>query len=333
MHTEITTETLKTGETLHIECVTAPDAEREEQIMPFLGHKGGPWQKHITDSFAGQCDGLETRYYIGLLDGQMVGNIMTVESHGVGILGHVHTRSDQRRKGIASSIMQHQMEDFRRRNGHVLLLGTGYQSAAYWIYHQFGFRDLEGASPGTMRYAVEPDFESRFFAPAPGRPEPATWRHWPLVALLSSVPGPSYLRSLALDVWGVHLLEGPYCRFMAETSGRPDTRAAVLAAENGAVTAMATCLPDSRRHGDGQLLDLFAHPNARRDDLAALLRSLPLPDAPMQAYAEPRDTEKVAALEACGFQRTAVLPEQYRDGATWQDVWLYARRSGENARE
>src|SRR5581483_4827801 len=105
--------------------------------------------------------------------------------------------------------------------------------------------------------------------------------------------------------------------------GRSSTRAAVLEAENGAVTAMATCLPDERWHGDVQLLDLFAHPNARPDDLAALLRSLPLPETPVQSYADPRDTQKIAALEACGFRRTAVLPAQFREGETWHDAWLY----------
>src|SRR5690242_15346887 len=134
MHVEIAMEPLKTGEILRIECLTAPDEERAGQIKSFLAHKPSSYRWHIDAAFAGECDDLETRFYIGLLDGQLVGIIMTVEARGVGILGHVRTREDQRRKGICQAIMSHKMQDFRQRGGHVLLLGTGYQSPAYHIY-------------------------------------------------------------------------------------------------------------------------------------------------------------------------------------------------------
>ena len=139
--------TLKSGETMQIEHVLAPDSERESQIRPFLGHKGPHFGGHITASFEGNCDTLETHYYIGLIGDEMVGNIMTVESNGTGILGHVHTLESHRRKGICSHIMTYQMEDFRARNGRVLLLGTGYQRPPYYIYASFGFRDW--LFPGT----------------------------------------------------------------------------------------------------------------------------------------------------------------------------------------
>ncbi len=142
MRTTLAVETLKTGEQLAIECVVPPDAERDAQIRPFLAHKPPHYREHIEAALKGNCDELETRFYAGLLNGEVVGTIMTVEAHGIGILGHVHTREDQRRKGICDAIMRHQMRDFHRRNGHVLLLGTGYQSPAYHIYSRHGFRRL-----------------------------------------------------------------------------------------------------------------------------------------------------------------------------------------------
>ncbi len=128
MRTTLAVETLKTGEQLTIECVLPPETSREAQIRPFLAHKPPHYREHIETALAGGCDDLETRFYVGLLQDEIVGNIMTVEANGIGILGHVHTRDTQRRKGICDAIMWHQMEDFRRRNGQVLLLGTGYQS-------------------------------------------------------------------------------------------------------------------------------------------------------------------------------------------------------------
>ncbi len=326
MNTTLAEETLRTGENLMIECITAPEPTREAQIRPFLGHKPGNYRAHIEAALTGQCDGLETRFYIGLLGGEMVGNIMTVEMGGVGIFGHVHTREDQRRKGICDAIMRHQMADFQRRQGHVLLLGTGYQSTAYRIYAAHGFRDWPVGKPGTMRYDAvsQEEFETDFFAAAPCKSVPARWKHWPLVALLATVPVPSLLRSLTLPLWGVALLEGPYSQFLHTYGVRPDACAAVLESETGAVTALATCVPDSRWPGM-QLLDLFAHPVATIEDLTLLLKSLPLPLSPVQSYADARDTQKIGALEAAGFRKTAVLPAQFQEKADGRDVWLYAR--------
>ncbi len=328
MKTFLATETLKTGERLTIECVVPPDAEREAQIRPFLRHKPPNYRAHLEAALTGQCDALETRFTIGLLDGEMVGNIMTVEANGIGIFGHVHTREDQRRKGICDAIMRHQMEDFRRRSGQTLLLGTGYQSPAYHIYARHGFRDWPVGRPGTMRYDREPQetFEANFFAAAPCRLVPARWKHWPLVALLAAVPVTPSLRSLTLNLWGVGLMEGPYSQFLHTYAGRPEASAAVLESETGAVTALATCVPDSRWPGI-RLLDLFAHPVASTEDMARLLQSLSLPNTRLQSYADPQDTQKIAALEAVGFQKTVLLPNQFQAQDTWHDVWLYARTS------
>ncbi len=328
MQIPMATERLKTGEALQIECVLAPDAGREAQILPFLGHKPPNYLAHIHAAFAGTCDDLETRFYIGLIDGEMVGNIMTVETKGIGILGHVHTREDQRRKGICRAIMEHQMADFRQRGGHVLLLGTGYQSPPYWIYHSFGFRDLPGGHPGQMRYGreEEPDFEARWLASAGGRPVNMAWKHWPLVALLGSVPYGAYLRSLTLPLWGVDVLEGAYAHWMQRWGDESEAQGMVLEAETGAVTAMATLVPDARWRGDTRLLDLFGHARTSAEDLATLLRALPLAEGNVQCYADPRDAAKIGALEQIGFQRAAVLPEPFREGDQRHDAWLYARR-------
>lgn len=329
MHTVLATETLKTGEALQIECVLAPDADRKAQIVPFLAHKPDNYRAHVEAAFAGACDGLETRFYVGLLEGQIVGNIMTVEANGVGILGHVNTREDQRRKGICQAIMARQMHDFRERNGHVLLLGTGYQSAAYHIYHSFGFQDLPQARPGVMRYlrdGEEPDFLTRFFAPAaPCAVAPAGWKHWPLVALLASLPDLPHLRSLTLGARGVTLLEGPYCTFMHRWLGDPHAGAVVLESETGAVVGVATLVPDPH-WPDVRLLDVFAHPHVAPADVDALIRALPPLPGNIQCYAGAEDTVKIAALEQAGFARAAVLPNQFREGDSWRDAWLYSKR-------
>lgn len=327
MRNLLETVTLKTGEEMLIEHVIAPDSVRKEQIRPFLQHKGSHWNGHIAAALEGECDELETHFYIGLIDDEMVGNIMTVESRGVGIFGHVNTLEAHRRKGICSHIMKHQMEDFRTRNGRVLLLGTGYQSAAYYIYASYEFKDWE-SDPGCMRYdnPVEPDFESRFFAHAPTKVAPAEWRQWALVALLAHIPFPDVrLRSVLMNVWGVALLEGQYCKFMAETIKDPGVSAYTLESETDAVVAFATCVPDSRWRREVNLLDIFYHPNYTRLDLLRLLEAIPFHDKPTHCYTDPRDREKIAALEQIGFRRAAVIPRLFTQNSVYRDGWLFLR--------
>ncbi len=117
MYTKLAEEALKSGETLEVGVVLAPDEAHGEQVRPFLGHKQMPYKWHIEKSVHERLDDLETRYYVGKLKGAIVCNIMTVESHRTGILGHVYTLPDHRRKGACDAVMRHQMADFRRRGG------------------------------------------------------------------------------------------------------------------------------------------------------------------------------------------------------------------------
>ena len=89
--------------------VTAPEEAHMAGVEDLLGHKGGEWQEHIHAALAGETDSLETRFYLGLLGRDPVANIMTVESRGVGWLGHVYTRPEHRRKGICRAVMGRQM--------------------------------------------------------------------------------------------------------------------------------------------------------------------------------------------------------------------------------
>ena len=144
---------LKTDERMEVGLITAPDAPHAEEVKQFLGHKGGNWEWHIQRCVTEVLDALETRFYVGKVDGRVITNIMTVEHEGVGILGHVFTLPQERRKGACKGVMGYQMEDFRERTGRALYLGTGYNSHPFYIYHSFGFESVFPES-GFMKYYV-----------------------------------------------------------------------------------------------------------------------------------------------------------------------------------
>src|SRR5688500_1900224 len=109
MYTPLGSETLKTGERMEIGVVQGPDPEWLPRVVPFLGHKGPDTRVHIRRSLEEPLDALQTRYYVGCVDGEVISQIMVVGDRGAGILGHVYTDPDHRRKGACAAIMARQM--------------------------------------------------------------------------------------------------------------------------------------------------------------------------------------------------------------------------------
>jgi GNAT superfamily N-acetyltransferase len=319
----LATTTLKTGEELEIGVIRAPEREYADQIQKFLDHKPDCFKRHIDLCLAGPLDELETRFYVGLLEGQVISQVMIVEYAGVGILGHVFTRPEHRQKGAYRAVMAQQMEDFRQRGSEFLLLGTGFESPPYWIYHSFGFRSVTGDS-GFMRYAASEDFEARWFAPAPAQVVDVKWRHWPMLNALFGQKEGDFLRSVALGLFGPRNFEGGFLTFREALEERASHQAKLLETEAGAVVGCATVWPDPRWPGT-YLLDVFVHPNFAAE-MSPLLAALAPVEAKTLAYAEASATARNAALEKAGFRQEGTLTQQLRqpDGRV-EEVVVWGR--------
>ena len=308
MYTRLIDATLKSGERMEVGVVLAPDEAHAEQIKPFLAHKQMPYKWHIEKSVYEPLGNLETRYYIGKVNSHIICNIMTVESHRTGILGHVYTLPDHRRKGACDAVMQAQMEDFRQRGGGLLFLGTGFERPPYWIYHKHGFRSVY---PGTghMRYASEEGFETNYFAPGASAVTEVRWSHWPRVNALCSTAGPEIVRGMAWGIIGQSSFEGGFLNFLRAIESDDRTRARLLESERGAVVGFASVAPDGRWRGEVCILDCFTKA-AYASEMGRLLSALPLPSGKIQAYADENSTAKIAALRAAGFEQEARLEKQ-----------------------
>lgn len=306
---ELAEVTLKSGEVMQCLVVEEPEACWAADVQELLVHKREHVLWHIQRSIAGPLDELKTRFYLGVVNDEAVGNIMTVEYDGIGILGHVFTQPEHRRKGIASHIMAAQMRDFQEREGRVLTLGTGFDSPPYWIYHSFGFRSIAAGS-GAMWYWRQPEqMEELWRAAITGVASPL-WQHWPLVNLLCIQPDGDRLRHAARRLWGPRNFEGDFTRYQRELEAEDSAiTARVLENEAGLVVGWASLEDDPVWGGAAALLDLLIHPGAW-DAAGDLLSALPLPSKPILAYAD-QDSPKNDILRAHGF----------RQQSSWQD-WL-----------
>ena len=214
--------TLKTGERMQCLLVQEPEDSWAADVQRLLVHKRDHVLWHIARSIAGPLDALETRFYLGVVNGEAVGNIMTVEYDGIGILGHVFTQPKHRRKGIASHIMGAQMRDFREREGRVLTLGTGFDSPPYWIYHSYGFRSVAAGS-GAMWFWRQQEQAAELWRAAITGVTPPLWHHWPLVNLLCIQPDGDRLRLAARGLWGPRNFEGGFTQYKRDLESEDST--------------------------------------------------------------------------------------------------------------
>ncbi|MBC8230089.1 GNAT family N-acetyltransferase [bacterium] len=324
MYTKLRDVKLKTGENMEVGVVLAPDDEYADKVKPFLAHKQGNFKWHIERCFEEQLDELETRYYIGQINNEIACNIMIVEYGHIGILGHVFTNPDQRRKGVCTGVINAQMEDFQQRGGEALYLGTGYDGPAYHIYKSVGFESVYPRS-GFMKYWANDDFEAKYFAKGKMCVKEVQWNDWGKMPALTGIVDGDYLRSIAFNIYGPASFEGGFLGFKRELEEGENFRdAKLLASENGAIVAFATIIPDSRWRGDVYILDIFAHPNFW-DDAAKLLNELKFPQGKIQCYSDSTPTGKSGCLEKVGFHQEAVMKKQIRRDENILDVSVFAK--------
>jgi hypothetical protein len=318
---------LKTGERMEIGVVTAPDPEWRDRIVPYYSHKGESYHTHIRRAHEGPLDELETRFYLGHLDGRIITQVMIVGARGAGILGHVFTVPEERRKGAYQALMGAQVADMPRHGFRVLTLGTGFDSPPYWIYHSYGFRSL-APGMGQMKWCASESAEAELFRPGHSTVREARWDDWGCFGLLSSQAvgaGEELPRSRVMGLRGQGSVEGTFVRLMLTREKQPEMLVRALQSEHGATVGWAILSPSPQWLEDAWVVDLHTHPNFT-GALPDLLAGLPWPDAPVAAPLTEPSGPKAAALEAAGFSRAVRLPVWFRapDG-TRRDVTLWTR--------
>ena len=315
---------LKTDEQMEIGVITAPDEPHAVEIQQFLGHKPGNYKWHIERCVTEKLDALETRFYVGKVDGSIITNIMTVEYQGIGILGHVFTMPEQRRKGACKGVMAYQMADFRWRKGYALYLGTGYNSHPYHIYHSFGFESVFPES-GFMKYYVDAEFEEEYFASGRAYLKPVEWHDWAKVTALSGCVDGDILRSLIWNVYGPTNMEGGFLNFKRDLETADVYHdAQLMVTSDDAIVGWLTVSRDNRWRPATAVLDLFFHPNFA-DEVPALLSSVAFPDVKVQCYVDSGAKEKAEVLEGAGFTCEGRFKNQFTYSGQTYDVLVFAR--------
>ena len=155
MNSVETTVQLRSGEKLMIEVCEPP--------FPGGEHSLCWWGDIAADLMAGNLrPWLYTPYYLGKIDGELVGYMgcqTPADTREVGLVEFVWTAEEHRRKGIASLLLGRLVEEFTQAGGLALYLCTANPHAGS-LYERHGFRYFVGDG---MRYLAPGagDFEPR----------------------------------------------------------------------------------------------------------------------------------------------------------------------------
>lgn len=311
--------TLKSGETVSCAAIRGPDAAWRDRISRLLVHKGDPWIWQNTELLTRDA-GIDAWFYVLHRGGAPFAHMLTAESDGVGLFGHVWTEPADRQQGAAGLLMARQMAHFKDRHGRALCLNTSPGSAAFHLYARHGFKPVAPAS-GAMRWTAEENFDREYFAPAPIRIEPLQWRHWATAPALFLASIPGHVRCAPLNLYGLSTPEEALLPILQSAT----TPAPVLAATtaNGALVGLAARQPDPLT-SDAQCVDVFCHP-AFWPQADALLDALlaPRPAARLIAYADTACPEKSGVLVRAGFRQVSLWPNRF-PGA---DLLMFERRA------
>lgn len=304
-------------------CVEPPTGEWKDRIAPFLSHKGQPWNWQIERHLEAPADEMEARFYVALCDEVLISHIMTAEFAGIATLSHVFTNPERRGLGAASILMGALCDDFRRRGGVVMHLGTRYEGNAWRIYQRFGF---EGVRPpkGLMRWVANQQRYEQLYAAGQAGVRAVQWQDWPLLHALLLEGRGDWLRSRTLRAYGVASVEGSFLELMQKVSA-DQAGAWALAVPGGATVGLASLAPFADVPSEALQLDVYVHPNFERQ-LDELLSAVELPNGrSIISYLDGASVERQRVLEQAGFGVTCKLKGFCQDENTKCDLVILVR--------
>jgi GNAT superfamily N-acetyltransferase len=310
---------LANGELLECRIIDDPDDDDVPQLSELLGHKGGIWEFHLEQWRTEEAKRLGTRFYVASIGADLVANIMVLSHRGLGLMGHVFTRPEHRRKGICDVLMDYHMEDWRKHDGDALFLGTGFESSPYRIYERHGYRAVPGR-PGSMWWSpdisdIDELWSSIYADAARADVEDLAWQHWPSLNAFTHWPGEQMVRNVSWGIYGVSSSEGEFLEIKLDTEQTDSTQAKVLETRDGHVCGLATLAPERRwgKHAGTWLFDLYVHPDAG-ECAEDLIKDFTWPDAHVLAYAAEDDDFTIDLLANSNFHPHSHIERFFENG-------------------
>ncbi len=311
-----------------IERFEAPAAD--VGLVDFLRHKGSPWVEDIHRRLAGQCPGSADRFFVAYDGDRLAAHAwyaVAQRDRRLGLLGHVFTQPEYRRRGLATRVIEAATADFAAQGGRVLQLFT-YNPLTVPFYERLGFEQLRhsrSAHAGDWSMRWPPGAESmaaEWLAPAAARIRDLAAADLPQYCLVYNLD-----YSIRLKDWaqGIGLGLEAEAAFIT-TRNRVGGACRVL--DNGqTIVGAASLMPCSFAHqAHVATVDCYVHPRfaAEAANLLADVLSLRERLGVEFTYALAVDEAKARLFESLGLRPCARLEGHYQVEGKRLDAELYS---------
>lgn len=304
---------------IEIRKLTAP--LEDTGLLTLLRHKGSPWIEEIRNRIEGKYAESVDRFLVALAGDRLVAHVWYTVSAAdarLGLLGHVFTRPDYRRRGISTRLMQAAMADFLDRGGVMMQLFTSTPHTVPF-YEKLGYENLCGSqvlheTDWSMRYPVDSQAVlKQWFAPSRCRLRRITSGDLPPYCLLYNLEFRSRLKDWAQGVGSGLEAEFTFLRSWGKIS-RGEGVCCVL--ENGeTIVGIGSLIRNDFAHQSHlAAIDCYVHPafaSKTRELIDACLGCREELGVEI-VYAMGVDEGKRRTFHGLGFQPLAVLPGHYR---------------------
>lgn len=324
----------KRKEKLIIKEIVSPSPRYAKIIPKLLAHFGHPWVENIERRVRGDfVEWSRDYFFLGEINNELIANVwytVPQDARGIGLLGHVFTKPEHRKKGIATHLTEIALERFSQEKGKVMYLFFE-NTAAHKIYKKLGFREYNGK---IMRYLSANIFpsnfdESYFFHEGETVANETNWGDLPRFQALYAFPHLITVKDYNYRIFTGEELEGKFIEMMNDQEEGKSSLGALRNSRGVVVGAVSLVKLSGCEERIGNL-DFFIHPHylSQADKLLcfslkkAKEKSLQL----IRVYLSSLDVEKIDIVRNLGFLREATLRDQFQYQGEKYNLLIFTKK-------
>jgi GNAT superfamily N-acetyltransferase len=325
------------GRSLEFHDLSAPLAPaRQEQVLALLGHKGTPWIEDIQCRLAGSRPEARDHFFAASCGQQLVAHVwytVSASDGRLGLLGHVFTRPEFRRRGIAAGLLRRALDCFHDQGGEIMQLFTSTPETV-GLYERLGFENLAECR-GTFhdrdwyfRFPVESGTAvHRWMAAGECSVQTLTAGDLPAYCLLHNLEHQTVLKNWALGIAGGMDAEYAFIRTLDQLR-RGRAVCATLKTSRAMAGVMALVMEDFAVQSHIARCDLYVVPGhvQQVDALWEICRSQAVRRGVETIVALVADSAKVDLYRRLGFQAQTTLRGHVKHGERRLDGQLLEYR-------
>ncbi|MFB0504520.1 MAG: GNAT family N-acetyltransferase [Candidatus Bathyarchaeia archaeon] len=342
MHEEVVcSRILGDGEELTVKVATPPLSERLIKVFLRTPELSATKRESGMRLFGAIHDQSSDYFLAGELDGKIVGTLWyctPATCKEIAYMGEAFTNKKQRRKGVATSLLEVAVDFFRENGGRAIYITNLCPNAPHRIYRKLGFQAYGYGLVtygGIIRLTVNErseDFDRAYYEHDSNTSiRNVNWGDLPHFIALLNYPHPWILRAYNFGLIGPGVFDELGRSFMnfMKTLKEGNICLVLEDSEKRMVGTAYTSSLHTRSQSHVKTVDFLVHPNYFAE-AAELLKALveKLSDGKagkLQAYAAAAtDRSRTEILRLCGFKREATMQDQLRIGSKKIDLEIYS---------